>query len=100
MIVYTLGNELVYDKFLKNNKNANKIGKTEDYEGGIIFLSIEEAKKFINSDYVIKNNQWNFPIGIYEVEILSINDIEKNNLEKIECFNLIKNSKIIKKYNG
>lgn len=93
MIVYTLGNEKVYDEALKRNPNLKKLGKSDTYEGGIIFLNIEEANKFIEGECHEDAEFWNFKAAIYEVEIESKKDIVLYN-SKYNSFVLLKDSLI------
>jgi len=51
MIVYTVGHTASYDQGLREDPNLKKLGKTDDYEGGWIWKTPEEAKKFLTSDY-------------------------------------------------
>lgn len=80
MIAYTIGNKKNYDKLI-SSQDTFKVGKTDDYKGGIIFLSKQKALDFLSrKDF----NQFNFGdnkpkdpnnFDIYCIEINSINDL-------------------------
>lgn len=51
IIVYTIGHAESYENCLKSSPGeAYKMGKRNDYEGGSIWKTAEEAQAFINSD--------------------------------------------------
>ncbi len=52
MTIFTIGDPEIYRPELKNNPNLKKIGKKklendEEYPGGIVFKTVEEAKQII-----------------------------------------------------
>ena len=50
MIVYTVGHTSSYNKGLCEEPILTKVGKTDDYEGGWIWKTPEDAENFLNSD--------------------------------------------------
>ena len=48
--VFTLGNTKSYNEAIKDNPNIKKLGKTENYEGGWVWKTKQEAVDFLNSD--------------------------------------------------
>lgn len=52
MLVFTIGNTKNYTKALNENppESCIKIGRTEDYQGGWVWLTKEEAQNFIDSE--------------------------------------------------
>jgi 3',5'-cyclic AMP phosphodiesterase CpdA len=55
-IAVTIGNESSYDKALSDNPVVHKLGKTEDYPGGIVWQTPIEAREFIDSDRFLEIN--------------------------------------------
>ncbi len=56
-MIFTIGHKLNYEEIFNDISVPIKLGKTDDYGGGIAFRSIEEANAYIlsncsNSDYV------------------------------------------------
>lgn len=49
MIAYTIGNTKSYNLALKNDSNIKKLGKSDDYIGGIVWKTIKEARDFLKS---------------------------------------------------
>lgn len=49
IIAYTLGSTKNYDEALKLDPTTKKLGKNEDYEGGWVWKSKEDAEIFLQS---------------------------------------------------
>lgn len=55
MIVYTIGHTGSYNETLKSSPNETyKMGKRDDYDGGWIWKTAEEAQAFIDSPAFLK----------------------------------------------
>ena len=56
MLAFTIGNTKNYTKALNENppESCIKIGRTEDYQGGWVWLTKEEAQNFIDSEDFLK----------------------------------------------
>lgn len=81
-MLYTIGDPLVYDEILENNPNGlRKLGRSEDYIGGIVYTDIKEAidNKHGYDVYILDTNMANVYI---------IND----------SYHLIDTCSILKKY--
>lgn len=46
-MIYTLGRKSVYDIHIEHNPQAMKIGRTEDYPGGSVWRTPEEARQYL-----------------------------------------------------
>jgi hypothetical protein len=57
VIAYTLGNTKSYNEAITNNPDTKKIGKSDDYEGGWVWKTKQEAIDFLNSDH-FDNVDW------------------------------------------
>lgn len=56
MIVFTIGSTKSYQEAFRHNLVVNKIGKSEDYEGGWIWKTKEDAYSFLNSPEFLQIN--------------------------------------------
>lgn len=51
---FTIGHTKSYNQGLLENPHLTKIGKTEDYDGGWVWKTVEEAQAFIWSQDFLK----------------------------------------------
>lgn len=58
---YTLGNPDIYEEYLSNDPHPMKLGRKNDYIGGSIFRSQEDAKKFLKKNRI--------PFNVYGVVV-------------------------------
>ena len=63
-MLYTIGDKTAYLKAIKNSNGGAiiKIGKANDYDGGYVFESIEDAQKRIDEAY--SNSEY----GVFGIE--------------------------------
>ena len=68
MTFYTVGDPSVYDPIIEKNGSIIKLGKQDDYIGGIVFFDIKEATKSSVSTgysiYILETSMDN----IYQIE--------------------------------
>ena len=57
-MIYTLGHTKNYNKEFKDHGEFSKLGKTEDYPGGIIFKTKEDADTWRKSAYKTHWSAW------------------------------------------
>jgi hypothetical protein len=72
ILVYTIGHTENYNKALLENAVVNKLGKTDDYEGGIIFREYEQAEQYI------QEQDYQDLYSVYGVYISSEKDVKWN----------------------
>ena len=56
MIVYTIGRTTSYNQAFEEEEIVKKLGKSNDYIGGWIWRTQEEAEHFLWSDYFLNVN--------------------------------------------
>jgi hypothetical protein len=54
MIAYTIGNTVSYDQALNTDPDSRKIGKNENYQGGIVFKTAKDALDYLWSEDFLK----------------------------------------------
>lgn len=47
-MIYTLGRTTNYNKYLRENPEAEKLGRTDDYPGGSVWRTQEEAQTYVD----------------------------------------------------
>jgi hypothetical protein len=55
-IAFTIGSTKNYIESITNNTSAKKLGKSEDYLGGWVWKTREEAEQFIRSNQFLKTD--------------------------------------------
>lgn len=46
-MIYTIGRKSVYDLHIEHNPQAMKIGRSDDYPGGSVWRTPEEARQYL-----------------------------------------------------
>ncbi len=102
-IAYTVGNASSYDMALKINPPVYKLGKTEDYGGGICWQTAEEAVEFLESDF-FKTIDWGNGLtldpkifAVYLLELPNGWDEDTYNNPEYKSGLLLKDAVVIKK---
>jgi len=83
-MIYTIGRTAAYEKNFIDLPIVEKLGRTDDYPGGCVWKTREEAEKYCQGDY-----------SVYGVDA----DWEKDTEASIVnngCHDLLKTSKLIK----
>lgn len=108
MIAYCLGHRKSYDLYLQTDKNPCKLGRRDDYEGGTVWLTLEEVNSYLseaitnNISFSINNNPCSASeFSIYELELPGT---YKECVEKAKiaystkiAYSLLKDAKLLKR---
>jgi hypothetical protein len=52
-IAYTIGHTVSYERYLKEDPNCMKVGRRDDYVGGCVWATQEEAQAFLDAGHLI-----------------------------------------------
>lgn len=53
-MIFTVGHEESYERYFEEQENLpRKLGRTEDYVGGSVWKTVQEAQKYCPKDYKV-----------------------------------------------
>lgn len=52
-MIFTIGHKESYDQYFQEQSNPQKLGRTEDYTGGSVWLTIEEALRHCSEEHAV-----------------------------------------------